>query len=702
MKHLNLFIFLFLSTFFLIFSSQIKFSSHFLEVFFSQKSMDLIAVTQKLNLSNSVYIATKGFDEKALKRLKYFQTSLDKMEGISQTTLSLAPTKEERDYYQKNYYLLSEFNQTQWTHERMHAKLQEAYDTLKSAFIYTPLNVYDPLELFVFPHKNASKHLKLEGYGYVLKATTSIDTSSAKEAKILYDALDTLFKNEKKLMVYAPFFFLVENSTYIREDTQKIMLFASFLLLFLYFVMLKNHRLVFHTLLAIGSSVLSAILFSAWAFGEVNLLILAFGISLSSISVDYLFHYYFHGSFLQKKPIWEKKVFFGFLTSFGVFVIFTFIEIKLFYQLAFFAAVSLLCSYLIFTFIFPYLSFDVPDNEKKQRHASLAKRKPLRIVVLFIFSILLLAYSSQTLEFDDDLRNLDYKNVSLLKLSKTFREGLMQSNYQTLLLSASSKEALLEHVESLTLIYPQMLSIGKWLKSQKACQKRVKEIQMYHFDLLKKSIENSASSIGFRENVFANAYPNIEKMSCTNLSEESVKNFKMVKLHQRYYTVAYLSKSIKVEEGRGIEILNITAQLSKDMQNAKQSILKFIKISIGFILIMLFIVSGIHILYPLVYILFPLSIVLVTLSFLGKVNIMHLFSMIIMLAMTIDYGVYMYNTKTYYETRRAISYALLSTFAGFGVLIFSHTQALHSIGLVITIGIGSIFLLLYGRKNENI
>jgi predicted exporter len=58
----------------------------------------------------------------------------------------------------------------------------------------------------------------------------------------------------------------------------------------------------------------------------------------------------------------------------------------------------------------------------------------------------------------------------------------------------------------------------------------------------------------------------------------------------------------------------------------------------------------------------------------------------------------MHNTQSVIETKMAIKYALLSTLAGFGVLVLSDTVALHSIGFVISVGIGAIFILIYGRK----
>jgi predicted exporter len=77
-----------------------------------------------------------------------------------------------------------------------------------------------------------------------------------------------------------------------------------------------------------------------------------------------------------------------------------------------------------------------------------------------------------------------------------------------------------------------------------------------------------------------------------------------------------------------------------------------------------------------------------------------MFALIILIAIGIDYGVYMHKTTTQTETKIAIKYALLSTLAGFGVLIFSDTVALYSIGFVITVGVGAIFILLWGTSTH--
>ncbi len=694
MKHLNLFIFFLLSTLFLSFSSQIKFSTDFLEVFFSKESATLLDVTSKLGLSNNIYVAKKGFTEESLHELRSIADKLQDLKGISEVKLSLSPSKKLREYYRKNYYLLADFNRTELSSWQIHERLQAAYDALQESYIYMPLDTNDPLGLFSVNVSRGEAYMKLKDYGYVLKAGVNIDTSSAAEAKVLYEKVNALLKEHREILVYAPFFFLVENSSYIRSDTQKIITFATILLLLLYFVMLKNYRLLFHTVIAIGSSVLGAILASAYFFGSINIMVLAFGISITTISIDYMFHYYFHGDFSAKGFIRQKRVFFGFLTTFGVFVIFSFISIRLFHELAFFAAVSLLIAYVLFSWAFSYLEIEKPPVT-----GSRFAFKRVNPLYLLLLSVVLFGYSYTHLEFDDDLRNLDYKNERLLALSQQFREGLMQSRYRTVLLSDRTEELLLQKYERLQTKHPSMQGIGKFLLSRSKCEERMRALEAFDFRKIRQTIQTEAKKIGF-SNVFEHLYAGLERMDCDNMHILDDMGFKIVKENDRYYTVVFIPKNETLTRMEGVEILDIAKHLSQDMQNSKQTIVKFMTVSIVFIVTMLVLVSGINILYPLVYIVFPLSVVLFGITLSGMINIMHLFALIILIAIGIDYGVYMHRTTTRTETMTAIKYALLSTLAGFGVLIFSDTVALHSIGFVITVGIGAVFILLWGISDR--
>ena len=78
---------------------------------------------------------------------------------------------------------------------------------------------------------------------------------------------------------------------------------------------------------------------------------------------------------------------------------------------------------------------------------------------------------------------------------------------------------------------------------------------------------------------------------------------------------------------------------------------------------------------------------------------MHLFSIIIIVVAGVDYGIYMSHENSK-ETKEAIFYSLLTTFSGFGILVLSDIGAIHSIGVVITLGILAILFLVLFLKIE--
>jgi len=94
-----------------------------------------------------------------------------------------------------------------------------------------------------------------------------------------------------------------------------------------------------------------------------------------------------------------------------------------------------------------------------------------------------------------------------------------------------------------------------------------------------------------------------------------------------------------------------------------------------------------------------MAMILLYLSFV-QVNIMHLFSMIVIVVAGIDYGIYMSKERST-KTDEAILYSLLTTFSGFGILVLSGIGAINSIGEVISIGIVSILFLVMHLKFVN-
>jgi len=687
MKYINIVIFAILTFLYLCFSSHINFSTNFIEIFFSQKSLKLFDVAKKFGISNEILISKKGFDKKSLDELQNIAGEVRKIPEISKVKVSFALSNSMKKYLRKNFYLLADFNNTKITNNDIEKKLQKIKENIYNSFIYKPVNSYDPLGLFKVDFKSGSKFLKLKNYGYIIKATTTVDTSDAAKARVVYDKIKLTLKKYPGTIAYAPFFFLIENSAHIRGDAQIIMLISTILLLMLYFVILKNHKLFLNAILAIFSSIISAILLTSLIFKTISILALVFGISITTISIDYMFHYYFHGDFSRKKFILQKRVFFGFLTTVGVFIIFSFINIDLFAQLAIFSVISLSVAYALFTWVFVYLRISAPSIKKSKR--KLKSFNPLHVVIL---SLVLFGFAYHNLHFDNNLKNLDYQNDKLLKLSKKFNSNSKKGKYKSIIIEAKTKELLLEKYEKILQIYPSMLGIGKFVFSDKKCKQKLDKLKKYDFDKVKDYIDIYSKKIGFN-NVFKNAYRGVDKLKC-NMKVLDGMHFKIIKDADNYYTLALINKDL-IKPDNLFEIVDLAKSLSSDTRGMKVTLEKYMLISIAFIFAVLFFSYGLEMFYPAIYLLFPVSVVLFSISILGKINIMHIFALVILIAISIDYGIYMYKTPTLDETKMAIKYALLSTFFGFGILIFSSTVALYSIGFVITLGVASIFLLLY-------
>lgn len=148
-----------------------------------------------------------------------------------------------------------------------------------------------------------------------------------------------------------------------------------------------------------------------------------------------------------------------------------------------------------------------------------------------------------------------------------------------------------------------------------------------------------------------------------------------------------------------VESLSVKKMFEASLNSIYKELILYGSLTILFIIIMVFISSKKNYLHTLSYIIFPFSLILL-LSFFTSFNILHFFMLFIILSISIDYGIYMGSLNINQNNNEAILYSLLSTFAGFGVLIFSNINALFSIGITATIGILAITILLIILKRS--
>jgi len=698
MKYSNYLIFILLLISGVFLKSHIEISTNLLSLFASKESLQRLDIANKLGYSKEMLIAVKGFSKNSRAEVKEIVKKLNKLKEINSITYSLTPTKEIQNYYRENYTLLADFNSSKLTRADVKERLEKLYNQQLNALFYTPVNKSDPLSLFKLPlsNKGAKEYrnnlLTLGNYGYLIRVESNVSASDVNSAKQLYKKVHQIFKAYPNVVAFAPFFYTVENSAAIQSDVQYIVILSTILLLLLYYMLIKNIKLLTQTVIALASSMLFATLICTTLFSNFNILSLAFGMSLTAVSIDYLLHYYFHNFYQTKEKI-DKDVLYGFLTTVSAFGIFIFIPIPLISQISLFSVLSLSFAYLLFTFIFPYLNIAAyvgKSSDTKRQRFSLSSK------AIFAISILLFIYTAFHFKLDSNLRNLDYQNKGLQTAQKLFQNANKKKLTPVIVEGKNDKEL----IDNLTLLEkkaPATISLASFVLSSQTCHKKLKTLQEYNFQKVNKFINEEANKIGFKKNYFQDAYTFAQKPQ--NCKIPSLAIFQSLSLpyyatKEKVYTIALVPNTQTIESLKFVKQINVKEMFKKSTNMMYENLLLFGSIVLVVIFFLVYISVKERFLFALNYILFPTAVTMALISSFEAINLMHLFSLIILIAIGIDYGIYMSNSKTHQDTMIAIKYSLLSTFGAFGVLVFSTITALNSIGLVITVGCGAIFILI--------
>ncbi len=700
MKYVNYIVLVLLLVAAFILKDSVNISTNLLSLFASKESVEKLSIASKLGYTKELLIAVKGFDDKSRNTVDKIARSLKKIEGINLVRSKVTSSKELQNYYKNFYALLSEFNAKEQSKEVINEKLQKLKNEQVNSFFYTPIDKNDPLKLFNLKVQSSdftSKHsyITLGEYGYLIHAKTDVDPSQMAEAKVLYEKIKNITASYENVIAFAGFFYTVENSTKIKEDVMLIATLSIIILLVMYLVLLKNFKLLSNTIVTLSSSVLFAGLISSIVYDDFHIMSLAFGASVSGVSIDYLFHYYFHNFYSSKEGV-DKNVLYGYLTTTIAFVVLSFVPVPLISQISFFTALALTFAYLMFTF--SYKKIALKENEQKTSNEVSTAFIPS--FAFFGLSVLLLTYSVITLKLDNNIRNLDYQNLELREIERVFKES-NKKGLTPLIVQATTENELIKRLHILNNKTEDTFSLASFILDTDRCESRKNILNSYDFDSLNSILNEEATQVGFRDGYFRDSYRFTRSLpACDGIELDIFKSLNL-SVHKRddvYYTIALVKdvkESLILEFVSSIDVKRMFEKVAKKMY---EDIVEYSSIVFLIIIIMLLISVKKRFFYALIYILFPLSLTLALLVTLGDINIMHIFGLIILIAIGIDYGIYMSNTSKKNNTMLAIKYSLLSTFGAFGVLVFSSITALHSIGLVISLGAGAIFVLLKVMK----
>jgi uncharacterized protein len=696
MKYLNYVILGLLVFIAVLLKGEFHLSTDLLSLFASKDSIKKLEIATKLGYTRDMMIAVKGFDQDSKKRVDAIVKELQLLPNVEFVQAKTLPSDKIQTYYKEFYPILAEFNTTQLEKEQIKQKLQSLYNSQFDSFFYTPIDKKDPLKLFSLhllkdPYlKNKNGYLTLGDYGYLIRVKTNVSPSNLEEAKQLYNDVHKIVDHYTNVIAFAGSFYTVENSQKIKQDISYIVIISTLLLFTIYFVFLKNFRLLLHTSIALASSMLFALIVSLSVYDNFHVISMAFGMSVSAVSIDYFFHYYFHNFYTTNKLI-DKNVFYGYLTTTIAFGILSFIPVTLIAQISFFTALSLTFSYLLFTFVFKKLPLHYEQKVQEQKTI-----RSISSSLVFFVSVLLFGYVAVNFQLDNNIKSLDYQNKKLQAVQNLFQSQNKQE-YIPVIVEAKSQKELLHNLHILKEDFKNTFSLASFIPEYGQCEQREKLLQQYNFQELKSIVEQSADEIGFKHGYFSKAYDFVSQVpSCSSIDLNIFKqyNLAVTQYENNYYTLTFVLQTKDLEKYPFVSSIDVKTLFTKVSEKMYKDIEHYGSIVLVIILLLIVLSVKQKFLYALNYILFPSVFVLSVLVSFYEINIMHIFALIILIAIGIDYGIYMSNTKKATVTMLAINYSLLSTFAAFGVLIFSSITALNSIGIVLSLGIGSIFILI--------
>ena len=255
MKYANyIILFIFLSLFYL-FQDHIRISSNLLSLFASKETLKKIKIAENLGLSKEMFIASKGFDKASKEKIIKISEALKNIEGIKSIQSTVIPSIEVQNYYKLYYPILATFDNQFQTDENIKSKLQSLYDEQFTNVFYKKINKEDPLNLFNIQQNNEmkisskGKYLTLKNYGYLLRIHTNVSPAQMKEAKLLYGHIHNVLNDYEDILSFASFYYTVENSKIIQKDIELIILFSTIILLIIYYLVLRNIKLLMHTMI---------------------------------------------------------------------------------------------------------------------------------------------------------------------------------------------------------------------------------------------------------------------------------------------------------------------------------------------------------------------------------------------------------------------------------------------------------------------
>lgn len=659
-----------------------KISLEVLDLFPQGDERTWVDLQRKFSNSKIIYVSKKGS-----KNFDDFLKLVAQLPNVAVVHQGLKPNTIFQEFLSKNYFYVGTLKANNMDFKAMAEALIQSASS-------TDFNPLDPLKIIQIP--KISKDFVFNSEPYVL---IEMKSSDATKVHLLYEEFVPLSQKFHIEHYFSPLFMSVENPQLVMDEVNILMGISAGFFLVMYFVILRMPFLTFNMIATILLSNIIAISILLLIYPSVSIMSLSFGVGISNICIDYMMHHHFLGFYTQRKMRFNSAVFYGFITTMVGFFVCLFVPFPLLNQLALYAMINLGVAYVCFAFLYQEIGFAQPKMYQSIEELSL---NCIPSFVFLFLSVVMLGVMSVKISADFDLAKLDYQNRQMNEQKDFFAP--LQEEEKPYLFYAKTPNALIAKAKEISQILSSANALAI-LPTKSEIKKRERYYKSMSFYDFKKQYDDALYEVKKIDSNLAQtlsyAYRNIPKFQ-GNLSFEELDlmGFSIIEEKGVHYMQGFTTTLSKLEHIAGVNISQTQDLIAKITQSIYAPMVSILGLAFIAMVVLLAISTKGEFFNALSFILFPFGAVMCYLSLTTPVNIMHLFALLIVVVVGVDYGIYHTKEGRVLGARSAILFSTLTTLFSFGFFLFSNTKALSSFGEVICIGMVCLLVLIFLQKDR--
>ncbi len=533
--------------------------------------------------------------------------------------------------------------------------------------------------------------------------------------------------------------FAVKAERSIKADIARVSVLSVVGLVLLFLVLFRSLRLAALASLPIGVGMLSALAVCLLLFGRIHGLTLAFGASLIGVCIDYTVHFYCHHALspVQTSPertlarLWPGLLL-GAITTIAGFIGLAWSAFPGLREVAVFATVGIASALAATRWLIPPL---VPRAQTATRQArALAdalgrgfdalRRHRRALWLLPAAAVTFAALMAPRVHWDDDMASLNVLDPVLLAEDEAVRARVAPFEQQRFVIAwGPDDEAALEAADRAARVLERAESQGAigafrsiaTLLPSAAQQSEVDAAARAAPDLWAR-LSSAFVAAGFRAEPFEPFRDLLAQPAPAPLTYQDLADSPLAPLVRAFRItlddrVTYLSflHDLRDPAALAAAFADVPGVLFLDQAQLFRGTTKAVRVRTtevllaGLLLILLLVAARYRTprrtLAATLPALLAATLTVAVLAALGKpLNLVALTSLLMVVSMGVDYGVFMAEAATHHPgelpaTLLSLLVACLSTVFGFGLLALSDHPALETIGLVAGVGVTASFVL---------